>query len=1133
MKIHLRAFRHPVPIAAFLALGLLAPVTQAQDPLKNGGFEEGIKSWWGPGARTGGVDVSQPGEGSQSLKLTSDFICQDKITVSGGQKYKISMKIRTEDAPEGSVYVQLSYRGGGLQPGWHGPETASVEGRMEKSLYPATGGTSDWKNYSTVVQTPESASEMLIYLRKVPASGGAAYFDDIRVESTQEAATKAKAPPLPPDGQVIVNGGFENGTAGWWGGAIGKTGGVVEGSATEGAKSLKVTGDFACQDKRPVEEGKRYRISMKIRSEDAPEGSGYVQISFRGDGVGAGWTGPARVDLGRAEPALFVTGGNHDWKEFSAVVEAPPLADQILVYLRKKSGTGGAVYYDEVSMLPTSEPVTTAGDLRREELAADLLAAPLPEAQAQALREAAAAAGKTPASGPLKLAENGEARYRIHVGAKASVIALNAARELAEYLGRISGGHFLPLSHDSHPLSGPLVVVGRDNALTAELCPDIPYEELGEDGFVIRTVGPHIVIAGNTPGGTMYGVNWFLDHKLGVKWLSPDYTHIPAIKTIEVAELNEKQVPRFTFRQILSHEGQDKPFAARNLLNGNSHGAYSILPKPEINHWDNSWQRPGLTASFYDLMPPKEYQKKHPDWFAGGQVAMMNPEVRTVMANAIIKRLKGVPNYGNYWFGFMDNDWGWDMDAKSAAFAREHGNAPSAPRVNMAIDVTEQVRRALPDARIAINAYHWSFTPPTGLTVPDDILVYPMTIHVDYSSPLNKGRNEQLGRDIAGWNAIAKTILLWDHITNFHGFIQPTPNIYPIGESIQWLAGLENIFGYFAEGSWNTPGAEFASLRVWLMARVLWDPKTDIHAAVSEYCDAYFGPAGRIVNQYIDLMHAEAARTRSPIWEKTNVDSPLLNFDFITQADRLMEQAEAAAKGDPVFLRHVRQVRLSVDYVVLLRRKEFETTARTKGVTWSADTAGRRARFDETVATEKITQYRQGGKNTDELAVIMDIERKDSQPPALVKELPASDWKEIQDLGINRYYKPTIIVADETASDGAAARLDGNSEAWVIQTKMHLVPEEGEWDIYAEVRVDADGAADSDTALCIGAAPPMGRFTKIPFSQVKGEGYHLVKVPGGPFRYNGDDGAISYIKGPNSSKIKHIYVDRFFMVRAK
>jgi len=921
------------------------------------------------------------------------------------------------------------------------------------------------------------------------------------------------------------NGGFEAGLSGWAGPGL-KSGLVVSENPADGANCFKLTGGFLLQEKMPVEGGKRYKVTMKIRGEDAPEGSVYVQLSYRGEGVGPDWVGPDVVKVaGRTEKTLFTAGALTDWQEFSAVIQPPATANELVLYLRKAAGTPGAAYFDDIKIEPTDEKVTTAADLKREKLSKEWLSLALPEAKAKAGLERIIAAAKQDAPKSHVLAKDGTVAYQVHVGTNSDLVTLNAAHDLAEYLGKICGGAAPSLSHDARPATGPVLVVGKDNAIAEKLCPDVEFSKLGEDGFVIRSVGPNIVIAGNTPGGTMYGVNWFLDHKLGVKWLTPDYTHVPAAKTIEVASLDEKQIPRFAFRQILSNEGDTKPFGARNLLNGNSHGAFGILSPVEIDHWDPSWQHPGLVASFYDLVPDR------PGLRAGGQVAMMNPEVRKVMAEGIIKRLKAVPNYGNYWFGLMDNDWGWDIDPESAAFAKKHGGVASAAKTDMAIDVLKRVREVLPDAKIAFNAYHWGFTPPTGMTIPDGLLVYPMTIHLDYSTPLNRGRNEKLGKDIEGWNAIAKDILLWDHVTNFNGYIQPTPNIFPICETIRWLATLPNIHGYFAEGSWNTKSAEFAALRAWIMARMLWDPDTDYKAAIAEYCDAYFGPAGKIVMQYIDLMHEASVKSRAEIWEKTNVDSAMFTLDFVTKADALFDKAEAAvAGGDPDFLKHVRQARAAVDYVILLRRKDYEGLATKQKQVFKTDFDNRLARFDQTVKDEKISQFRQGG-NMKELANIIAIDRQPSKPPELVRGLPDSDWREVQDIGFNRYVGS--IEADPAASDGAAARVNGHDGGWWIQLKHHKLPEEGLWDIYAEVRVDEEpGAAVEDFGLGLGSAPPMNLCKNIKIGDLKKGAYQLIKAPGGPFRYNPDDGAISYIRG-GSKKVKYINVDRFILVRAK
>jgi hypothetical protein len=165
--------------AAFLA----AIPLRAENIIRNGGFEDGRKSWWGGGLKTGGIVAENPSEGAGSLKVTGGFVCQDKITVSGGKSYKITMKIRS-DAQENSVYVQLSFRGEGVGSGWHGPVSAEVGGRKEKAVF-VTGGQHEWKEFSTVITTPGGANQMLLYLRKIPGSAGAAFYDNVNVEPVE------------------------------------------------------------------------------------------------------------------------------------------------------------------------------------------------------------------------------------------------------------------------------------------------------------------------------------------------------------------------------------------------------------------------------------------------------------------------------------------------------------------------------------------------------------------------------------------------------------------------------------------------------------------------------------------------------------------------------------------------------------------------------------------------------------------------------------------------------------------------------------------------------------------------------------------------------------------------------------
>lgn len=1115
-----------VTLAVLTLAGVSVGHTATACRVVNGGFEDGAAGW----ENAPQVVSVEPHGGAHALVLAKGYVFQSPsalIPVAPGHDYRLKIWIRTDGCESNGVGVCAMWRAQDRKTlaghGWiEGTAPSFVMDQGQSPVLAVTGGTHAWQEFTVVIpalQLPAEARFLHLYLRHdlQKKSTGAAWFDDLTAE---ELPAGSLAPLV-----IVRNGDFEHGKAGWWG--EGKWD-VVPAAGVGGSAALRVDDGYACQDKRPVTGGKNYRISMQIKSEGAQEGSAFVQLSYRGQGMKPTWFGPLKAGTGDA--ALFVAGGTQAWKEFSDLVTAPPAATEILIYLRKQGGAGAA-FYDNVKIEPTDEKVPTAADKRQAELAKELLQPAVTGSDVAGVLAAAVAASSKASPAKLMLAEDGKALFRIHVGSKAEVVTLGAVKELASYLNQITGAEFAPISHDANPQGGPLIVVGRETELTAKLCPDIPYDKLGRDGFVIRTVGPNLVIAGAMPCGTLFGVNWLLDHKLGVKWLSPGYTLIPSAKTLQVAPINALQAPHFAFREILSWEGSDRLFRLHNLASGESHGPSFAATPPEIDCSLHDWMAKDGYGNFFELLPQKTYGKSHPGWYAGGQMAMMNKDMRAELARVIADRMKAHPDYKSIWFEVHDMDWGWDMDSASQAFAAKHGGHPSAPRLDMMIDVANRVREVLPGARFAFNAYHWSFTPPEGITVPDYILVFPMTIHVDYSTALNKGRNEKLGQDIAGWTKIAKTVQIWDHIANWSGYIQPEPNIYPIGASIRWLGTLPNVRGYMAEGCWETPASEFSALRAWMMMRLLWDPTLEVKPLVEEFCRGYYGAAGPIIVAYIDLEHAALARSGDVIAEKTQVDLKMYDLGFLTRADSLFNDAEAAVAGNETLLAHVREARMPVDFVILVRRKDCADEAVQRGIAWQPDTSNRMARLTQTIEACKLRSYRQG-QQKGELDELLAVERRTPEPNPMVRNLARTDWVELQELSLNRY-STARIVADSAASDGAAIRMIGNDATWAMQLKPDKLPHEGTWDVWADVRVEAEAGHDAEPGVNVGFSPPMNRFTTAKIGDLNDGKYHLVKVPGGPFRFENDHGKSIYVQAAAKPYITYVYLDRIIAIRHK
>lgn len=933
-------------------------------------------------------------------------------------------------------------------------------------------------------------------------------------------------------GRVFVdNGDFEKGLDNWEGRGV-----IVTEVKHGGDHSLLLERAYVYQPPRNqrliwIEPGHDYRVNVWVKCDGCEEQGVSVTAACLG---GAGehdrkWisklqgANPQYIHDNGASAALVATGGTHDWKKLEAHIPANQLSKEtraLFIYLRHdaQKEPRGKAYFDDLTVerLPRG---TGNADLAR------LLPSSPSGQDANSAIEAASKLGNQASPERLTLAKDGIASYKIHVGSSQDAIELYAAEELAKYLGKISGASFEPFAHDTHPAAGPLLIVGRRNALTDKLCPDISYDRLGDDGFVIRTVGPHVVIAGNTSRGTLYGVYWLLDRKLGVRWFSPAYTFVPRTPRLRLGKLTEMQIPRFEYREIFARDGDDEAYRAHNLLNGKSHHRKATHSAPGLNSWSEFWHDQG--HNFHRVVSHTQYSKSHPEYFAGGQLAMMNEDVRRIAADYFMNKLASLKGAAIPWLGFSQMDRGWAPDPAALAFAKKHGGHLSAPNADMVLDVARRVRQKYPGAKFGAMAYQWSFSPPTGMTIPDHVLMVAAPIHADFSQPYNGPKNKSIAEDIRNWAKISINIYIWDYITNFSGYMLPYPNFDSMFESIQWLAGMPSIRGYFGQGSMSSIGAEFAHLRQWVGARLLWDPKQDHRVLVDEFVEGHYGGAAPYIAEYIRLMHESKQKTGAKMALKTPVTSPYLSFEAMRRADELFVKAEEAVAGEPGFERRVATARIGVDAVILFRRGDYAREAKKAGISWDPDTQRRLQRVTDNIRSAGVTAYGEGMKDLKSYLKSMALERTVAPPLDIVQRLSDTDWMEFNDLDLRIAIGGVTITPDPLASDGGAITMKGNSPHWGIQMKLDALPSEDRWKLFASVRVDPGSGSEEATALTVGVHPGHRRTIKV--SEVADGQYHTFELPA---TYINDAGTALWFAPPNSDTIKAMYVDRVVAVRA-
>ncbi|MBT4483663.1 MAG: hypothetical protein HOC71_08300, partial [Candidatus Latescibacteria bacterium] len=94
----------------------------------------------------------------------------------------------------------------------------------------------------------------------------------------------------------------------------------------------------------------------------------------------------------------------------------------------------------------------------------------------------------------IEIASYGISKYRIVVADDASHSTMHGAIELQMFLYRITGA-VLPIFSDRLPMRNYEIIIGENEHLN-NLDLDIDFTALGDEGYVLKTAGTYLVIAG-------------------------------------------------------------------------------------------------------------------------------------------------------------------------------------------------------------------------------------------------------------------------------------------------------------------------------------------------------------------------------------------------------------------------------------------------------------------------------------------------------------------------------------------------------------------------------------------------------------------------------------------------------------
>lgn len=518
----------------------------------------------------------------------------------------------------------------------------------------------------------------------------------------------------------------------------------------------------------------------------------------------------------------------------------------------------------------------------------------------------------------VNLVSNGRSDYRIVLGKNASASEHRAAVELKEFIDEMTGAR-MPIVDDDGVAPDKAVLIGDSESLRA-LDPGIDVASMEPEGYVIKTSGSRLIIAGGRRRGTMYGVYAFLEDRLGCRWYSSKVSKMPRKNSIVIKDLNITGSPAFEYREVFYTDAFDKDWAARNRINGD-HARLDSETGGKIAYYQ-------FVHSFAPLVPLEKYWDSHPEYYSmidgkrikdQTQLCMTNPDVVRVATQQVLEWMREHPEASIY--SVSQNDWYNNCQCDNCRAVDAEEGSPSGLMLRFVNAIAEVTEKTYPDKLIDTLAYQWTEKPPKTTRPRHNVRARLCPIFCCEAHPYEKcdaKENVAYIENLRNWAKITDNLYIWHYNTSFSHYLNPFPDFRQLADSAK-LYKKSGVKGLFWQGNYSLGGGgELAELRAYMLAKISWDPEVDAVAVMKDFVDGYYGASGKYIWDYIRLMGDKVTSENIHFHIWASPTDAFLSADIVAKSDALLSRAEAAAESDEVRER-VMRARLPMEYVKLMQ----------------------------------------------------------------------------------------------------------------------------------------------------------------------------------------------------------------------
>ena len=495
--------------------------------------------------------------------------------------------------------------------------------------------------------------------------------------------------------------------------------------------------------------------------------------------------------------------------------------------------------------------------------------------------------------------------YQIVIPSLVSSIEKQAAQQLQKYLSKLTVKP-IPITEEGKTTVINGIYLGETEFAKAN---EINFNQLPEAGFINKTTGDNIIIAGGSKKGLLFGVYDLLED-LGFRKYGTDEAASPKIKTFEPAQGTKTYEPLVKYRTT----------------------SYSSMADQEYSDWHKLSSRDdwGLFVhTFNTLVPQKVYAKTHPEYYSlidgkrqpGTQLCLSNPEVLNVLVESLKNKIQEKPA-ASYWSVSQDDNDRYCQCDGCKALNEKYGKVPS----GSIIYFVNQVAKEFPDKIISTLAYWYTRKAPKNIKIEPNVNIMLCNIESTRQAPVFV-TDPAFSNDLRDWGALSNDILIWDYNIQFTNYISPFPNLYTLKPNIKFYTDNQ-VKGLFMQAN-DEAAAEMALLRSYLISKLMWNPDADDKAIISEFLSGYFGAAAPFILEYIESMQESLVKSGmvlSIFGDPIHAKSSYLSAEMMQQYKQLFDKAEKAVIADAKLVQRVRTARLPIMYAeIQIGRTEIDT----------------------------------------------------------------------------------------------------------------------------------------------------------------------------------------------------------------